>query len=390
VLLAVVIALAMLPGVGWADDDDKKNDSHSNDNKTEKSKPDKPSAGAGPDLKIEYVGFNAPGVNDQLVKFKITNVGKGPSTAVKARVVTSSPEPTPWLREIDVPVLSPGASAEIFYPLAASCNGHLLRALVNAPGDTNSANNFVEATACPALPPIVPQSPPPVDPSVDYGNSVNDGLPPHLRSGPHTLTYRPAAMAVFGQVHRDNEPLSDGCLDGLPTPYDGRLTAGFLNADLSGPFGCTLNIVWQAGFRFDLSQLREARDKRHWLPTDAVLRFKETPWSSGVDQPPDQAYHWANGEGEYLPTKTCWPRLAVPTVDWSGPDRGTLPNDVVREAEEIGRWTVFDQMLGMVVDPDREQKGFLILGHSESMDQNNAICRSRIDDVTLTVTYTIP
>jgi len=386
VLLALLIALTVVPGVGWADDDDKKN-SNDNRNKTEKAKPDKPAAGAGPDLKIEYGGFNAPGINDQLIKFKITNVGKEPSTAVKARVVTSTPAPTPWLRELDVPVLAPGASTEVFYPLAASCNGHLVRALVNAPGDTNSANNFVEATVCPAPPPIVPQSPPPVDPTVDYGGAVNDGLPPHLRSGPHTLSYRPAAIAVFGRVYRD----PDDCLSGLPVPYDGRLNAGFHNYDLSDPFGCTLNIVWQAGFRFDLSQLREARDKRHWVPTDAVLTFKETPWAAATEYEPQyHEYHWTNGEGDLLPTKTCRPRLAVPTIGWGGPSRDMLPNDVVREAEEIGRWTVFDQMLGMVVDSDRERNGFLILGHSESMDQNNATCRSRIDDVTLTVSYTIP
>src|SRR5436190_1336849 len=68
-------------------------------------------AGA-PDLKIEYVGFNSP-ANDQLVDFKITSIGKGASSATTARVVTSMPEPTPWLRELDVPVLKPGASVVV-------------------------------------------------------------------------------------------------------------------------------------------------------------------------------------------------------------------------------------------------------------------------------------
>jgi hypothetical protein len=44
----------------------------------------------------------------------------------------------------------------------------------------------------------------------------------------------------------------------------------------------------------------------------------------------------------------------------------------------------------VVDDQDREQRRSLILGHSESMDQNNPVCRSRMDDVTLTVMYTIP
>ena len=362
VLLAVVIGLAIVPGVGWADDN--KNENHNdNQNKTEKAKPDKPAAGAGPDLKIEYGGFNAPGVNDQLIKFKITNVGKERSTAVKAHVVTSTPEPTPWFREIDVPVLAPGASTEIFYPLAASCNGHLVRALVNAPGDSNSANNFVEATVCPAPPPIVPQSPPPVDPTVDYGGAVNDGLPPHLRSGPHTLTFTPVKTAVFWRSHGEIEALtSDDCRSFVdnyaPTPN--VLQTGFVNSDVGGATilsNCTINLIWQAGLRFDLNALREARATGRWFPLDAVLRFRETPHSTSSDDPHLVTHIWRNGEGHVLPTKTCWPRLAVPTVDWSGPSRDMLPNDVVREAEEIGRWTVFDQMLEMVVDSDRERRG---------------------------------
>lgn len=43
----------------------------------------------------------------------------------------------------------------------------------------------------------------------------------------------------------------------------------------------------------------------------------------------------------------------------------------------------------MVVDPAVQRMGFLLLGDSESMDANQAVCRSRIENVQLAVTYTI-
>jgi len=61
-----------------------------------------------------------------------------------------------------------------------------------------------------------------------------------------------------------------------------------------------------------------------------------------------------DGEGDPVSVQTCKVRLGIPTVDWTppkslgGPNRGLLPHDVIREAEVIGKWNVYDQMLAMV------------------------------------------
>jgi hypothetical protein len=235
------------------------------------------------------------------------------------------------------------------------------------------------------LPPIVPQSPP--DTTVDYGVCATCNVPAYLLPGSKTLVFKPAATAVFGHVHQESNIFGTCSTATLRAPSG--LEAGFQNYDdLSLVNGCTINFIWQAGFRFDLHQLREARATGRWLPTDAVLTFKETPYPGSMDDASHAGY-MRTGEGDYVPTATCQLRLAVPTIDWSGGSRDLVPNDVIREAGEIGRWNVYSELLGMVVDADSEQKGFVILGHSESMDANQAGCRSKIDDLQLTVNYTI-
>jgi phage gp46-like protein len=141
--------------------------------------------------------------------------------------------------------------------------------------------------------------------------------------------------------------------------------------------------------------LRQARSAG-WFPTDAVLTFKETPYPGKTDEP-SLAYHWfpvPAGDNLYslTPTQTCWPRLALPTADWSGPSRDLIANDVIRDPGVIGRWSVYPETLGMVTDLSlsTETLGFLLNGDNENMDANNATCRSKIDDIQLTVTYTIP
>lgn len=163
--------------------------------------------------------------------------------------------------------------------------------------------------------PVVPVSPP--DPIVDYGACAVCNVPEFLQPGLKTLVFKPAETAVFGRVHRNLAPLETDCLDALPYPTTG-LETGYYNHDGRGlAFGCQLNIIWQAGFNFDLSMLRQARAGGHWFPTDAVLTFKETPYPAATDDPA-HAGHLQNPDGVELPTPTCWLRLATPTVDWSG------------------------------------------------------------------------
>ncbi len=70
-------------------------------------------------------------------------------------------------------------------------------------------------------------------------------------------------------------------------------------------------------------------------------------------------------------------------------DTGYVAHDIVREAGDVGRWTVFDQLLKMVADPVLERRGFVIVGPNELMEPIESVCRSRIEDVRLTVMYTM-
>ncbi len=116
-LLAASVVAAGLPGESWAQ--------------------------ARPDLELTYGGLLPDKL--RLVKFTVKNVGTAPSSATnKVGVITSEPEPTPSFQGLDLPPLKPGESKDVFYTLAADCNGHVVQALVNDPLDLNTANNAVE------------------------------------------------------------------------------------------------------------------------------------------------------------------------------------------------------------------------------------------------------
>lgn len=89
---------------------------------------------------------------------------------------------------------------------------------------------------------------------------------------------------------------------------------------------------------------------------------------------------------QHAPTETCWPRLARPTVDWSRTGI-VVPNDVLLEAGQIGTFPLLHQIGDMLRYPENDGLGFLILGHNEEMHFNDAECVSKIDNVTLNVTY---
>src|SRR4026208_77461 len=96
-LCVLIVSVVALPTLALAADD---NDNGQLPTKKEPETSQQTAAPAlgPPDLEIQFAGFNAPGVNDQLIKFSVTNRGIGPSVATVARVVTLKPEPTPWFR----------------------------------------------------------------------------------------------------------------------------------------------------------------------------------------------------------------------------------------------------------------------------------------------------
>lgn len=395
-LAFAVTLLSFLQGIGWANDDNDNIDSGkkiNSENQQQTIVPAGASPGISPDLKIEYAGFNSPS-NTQLIKFKVTNVGTGPSVATVARVVTSSPEPTPWLRELDVPELAPGASAMVFYPLADTCSGHIVRALVNAPQDSNPANNFVEAQVCPPPPPVVPVSP---DTTVDYGACAVCDIPLALRPGSHPFELLPVAARTFakGQTLGDCEYVEPELTEQVIKPLF-PLVAGFHNASVAHIIeaDCQRNGVWQAAFKFDLTPIRDVWATGHASVFAADLTFSESPYAPlyGPGRVPPIVFgQWITpGEGtNYQPTNTCWPRLARPTINWSLTGGGLVPNEVIAEAGEIGHWSLLDQVGSMLGFSELDSQGFVILGHNEEMHFNNAVCQSKIENVKLTGTYVV-
>ena len=387
VLLALLIALTGVPGVGWADDDDKKN-SNDNRNKTEKAKPDAGQqtitpTGAEPDLKIEYVGFNAPGVNDQLIKFKITNVGKEPSVAIKARVETLTPQPTPWFREIDVPVVAPGASTEIHYPLAASCNGHRVRALVNAPGDTNLANNVVEATVCPTGQAGKPQGAPSVtDVEVvtaingttvkDVDSSDRQATPEHLRKGDHTLEVEPSVLRRHGlkRIIEGLRCFGDFGYGANPSTYN----VGFVFNDMAG---CEQNTVTQLIVDFDLSWLNEIEKK---LIHRAELRYGE------------QVVHAENGDAHDVTSRvsTCVDRLGAAPLGYDAiiNDQQLLRTENSEGGRLTSGWEVTRDVQWSVAG--NRWQGWVLHGYDEDLDaESDRVCVSMLSNVRLYLHYSI-
>ena len=389
VLLALLIALAIGPGVGWADDDDKKNKNNKNDNQESGQKPAPAAGDDKPDLKMEYVGFYAPGVNKQLIKFRITNVGKGSSTATKARVVTSTPEPTPWLREIDVPVLAPGASTEIGYPLAADCNGHIVRALVNVPLDSNTANNFVEQTVCPTGQASKPQGAPSVtDVEVvtaingttvkDVDTSDRQATPEHMRKGEHVYYEYPSVLRRHG-ITRTNRGLLPFCFD--EENPDRPFSLGFRYLDNPG---CDINAVYQLVVDFDLTWLHDVKAK---LIFGASLAYGEDIVFEHFN---DAAAEAANGTciGQVGLAPRNWPEIVTRQGSADTLTPTLLPVEPVDGEGSYGSWAVTREIQQKVAGD--EFFGFVVHPPDASLDaESDSGCLSHLDNLRLRLHYVV-
>lgn len=423
VLLGLLVALSGLPGIGLADDDnDKKKKQKDKQETSEQSTA--AAADARPDLEITFEGFNAPGVNDQLINFKVTNLGKGQSTAIKARVVTLEPEPTPWQRDLDVLSLAPGASVEIFYPLSASCNGHLVRASVNDPLDFPSVNDRVEARVCPARSASAPSSltgPPGVDTSAvvtqegfedvftdrnrnfpgdlfptETSDNISDAdkarvgervsRPELLRVGRHTITRQPVAVRRLWERYAGqgsaSGPLAE-CINYRRPGADAdpnNMMVGYEH--VSG--GCTSGVVYQTAFKFDFSDL---------------YQFTSTA-SAGALEVVRADLAWENEPGTHRSTdgqpggdRSCIGEIGIlfPGPQHNlGDQQGLITHyplyqGVIYISHEVDKLRV-NRMIHYPTD----NNGFLLRGSDESLSKaDNGACVSLVSNFSLSFTYDV-
>jgi hypothetical protein len=171
------------------------------------------------------------------------------------------------------------------------------------------------------------------------------------------------------------------------------LVAGFRNGAIQQFFGdCQTNGIWQAAFRFDLAEIRDQWAAGQLSVLDMELTFKETPYIAYPNGDGTMHYGWfqwrppsPDDSPRWEETRTCWPRLARPTADWGGTG-SVVPNDLLREAGQVGSFSLGDQVGDMLRFPENDRLGFLILGHNEEMHFNHAACVSKIEEVRLNVT----
>jgi hypothetical protein len=382
--LLALLALTLLPGVSLADDDNKKKDSKS-ETKKEKHKPD---------LKIEFLGFYSP-QNTQLVKFKVTNIGRERSPETVALGETLRPEPR-QVEGMKVPGLEPGKSVEILYPLAAPCDGHEVKATVTIPDDDDLDNNTDQATACdekPQGPPSQPStsaggvvlapktdntSAPPADGLIRTAPTNTDLalLPPHLQSGAHPNYSVELSRSLSIGVRK----VSGICPAGtLSVP---ELTVGFTRNDASGL--CQFNGVYQTALAFDLARLREAHE-RAAIVEKATLSWKDEMHESGLEE-------MITGS----PT-SCVSTLAVPIDDWAAQDiKDLIPNEYLAGggmSDRSNGWEITSLVRTWLAQPIAASRGVLLRGFDESFEDgenDEADCYSRLRDITLVVDYVIP
>ena len=300
-LLAGGVALAGLPGVTWAQDR--------------------------PDLKIEVDGFEPPTL-EHTIRFKVTNVGKARSTAIKARIQTVSGGP-PNVSEPDVPRLAPNESTVLFYGIG-SCDGQVVQATVNDPLDFPSPNDRAEKV-CPAKP--QPGGGPNPTERVDEG--LDDRIavlkearfPERLQLGEHDLPFDPS-YARRHQVDWRSGLCDFADADAKEGP---ELIVGWAYDDGNG---CDRNNVHQLVADFDLSWLRDL-DKK--LIFRAELLFDE------------EGLLARNNDGDGVPLGPCSGQLGLAPRGWQ---------DVVAKRGNDGPLLTTEDVSGdRILDRYNEQKG---------------------------------
>jgi hypothetical protein len=377
-LLALSTVVAALPAPALADDTD-------------------------PDLKIEFAGLAQ---DQRTVRFVVTNVGKEKAPATKATVETLSPGAANE-KTFDIPSLAKrGGKHELTYTLAAPCDGHRVRGIVELKKDENPGNNDVEATVCEAKP--KPESKPQGQPKPDTkpsgqvgttldearangglsragglasggpattldearenGLALTDPTPEHMKPGTHTLELRPSHERTVIQ-RRDTgvTPVRDG-------------TVGWFQRE--GSVGGEVIAVSQRAVTFDLGKLDGIERK---FISKAVLSFDESPFA------------WKNGDGSDRFVDGCVAQLGIASVEWTGRNQqARVPSTIIEDVTPSARteWDVTGHVRDQVRFPDDAslRHGYTLDGslmfHQLNADDHSS-CMSTISNVRLTITYTV-
>jgi len=375
-LLALSTVVAALPTPALADDTD-------------------------PDLKIEFAGI---GQDAKTLRFVVTNVGKEKAPATKATLETLSPGPANE-KTFQIPALDKrGGKHELTYTLAAPCDGHRVRGIVELKKDENPGNNDVEATVCEAKPKTEnkPQGQPKPD-NKPSGGSIGTSLeearttgalervqsggvtstleearksgnlerldptPAHLRPGTHTLVLRPTASRTIAQTKGGGAaPATAGTVGWYQ--YEGFTTDSVA--------------VTQQAVNFDLGDFDKIERK---FVSKAVLSFDESP------------HTWRNGDGSDRFVDGCVAQLGLASVEWASRDLNarvpaTLYEDVTPSAKT--EWDVTHHVRDQLRSPEDTglRHGYTLDG-SLMLDQldadDHSSCMSDVSNIRLTVTYTV-
>ena len=386
VLLALVVVLAMLPGVGLADDDNDNNDEGRNKDKPGTSQQTIVPANARPDLKIEYSGFSPPNL-EHTITFTVTNVGKAPSSAIKAQIQTVSGGP-PNPATPDVPVLAPQQSHVLFYGIGA-CNGQVVQATVNDPLDFPSVNDRAEKT-CPTKSPVESKPSGPVSPSNDplarSGGAGTDAfetaqealkeppVPAHLQLGQHVWEV-PATVGLKRTVWRDGG--LNGCSLGH---YPGDVGFSFYDGPL-----CNSNEVTQFFTEFDLVWLRSVDRK---LITRAELLYGENVFDA-QNADGDDVTDEVRAAGQ-----SCIGRVGLAPKDvkiYFGPNglNSLVETEAIDGVRLQGGWDVTRE-IQLAMSPTPYLYGFILHPLDENLDaDSDRTCKSFLQDVRLRLFYSI-
>lgn len=359
--LALALAAPTAPPAAWAGDDE-------------------------PDPRIDYLGIQA-GTNPEVVRFKVTNIGKENANPFAATVETVAPAPYKKV-SVQVPKLNKvsngiGGSFEFTFQLPAACDDTRVLAQILPDKDKDRGNNTVVQQVCgPKAPPPPAGQPPaekppggtlPTDVVIEGRPNFPIELifvPEHLRPGVHTLVFDPSYTNTFLQ-----RTWNGGC---EPTPLiGGQRLVGWEQDELTF---CYSVRVAQTAVNFDLGMLDEVPRK---LVTKALLAFDEAP------------VRWTDGEGNARQVPGCVAVLGTATADVASVHNQFYPNEYFNDAPSGGarEWDVsghVQRQVAFATDPELRY-GYVLRGALEQLDgDDDTSCLSEVSNLRLSITYLVP